>query len=329
MNFQKVDDSVVEELFILSEYIKRNFEENGNKEEIDWVVSNYKSIFLYEDSSLNETMFHVRQMLIQYENSINKFEDIDFFDYNDYINKDIYEEWIHNAYNLTLKYRLSIGDLVNPYDFLDIIERIVGKKFKIFSAAVIFDEFSDLNESWLKFVLDFNTKTLCILVDIDSDSLSIKEFSNKSILNICAAKQKFKLSMKSDEIEMVSKMTRQDRSRKYRSTQMSLYNRSLGIYIWDRIKKENCSLSSIRDFLKKNNLFMKDGKLCEDKCAYCGKSDECLRILNSYYGVTNACIQKSTVLPFDKSHGIKNIKFSSFFFPRCNYNLDRSFEKKS
>ncbi len=152
-----VPQRVNEENFILAEYVKRNFEQYADNNDVRWVIENWNYPVINKDEELYKIQNIIRHFFIQSEkNKNNSLKTIEFFDFTDFFYRKKLKEWIDYAYGLSIKYGLSVSDILFPYDMECIIRMIVENKTN-FYPTIFFNH--DIQENSRGCITNYNEKS--------------------------------------------------------------------------------------------------------------------------------------------------------------------------
>ncbi len=281
----------LEECFFLhNEYCKRSFEELASEEEFYFVVT-----------VLNEMLekynyIDIYKLIAEYEKNAHG----EVCNYNQQISSmDIDDDIVFKLYNVSKEWKVYAVELIEPVDMKTLFNELQDKNFRLPFVAPFSEEEitrSAINEYGYAVYLSQN-KELVIRIDFSNKYKKQENLINKISYEICIFKYTNNIEMTDIERNFLKQIANKDKSSSYRSS--SFYNRIIGLYIWDILKKnQRLTFKEIRDIIVKEGIYKYKKEACSfEKCSYCESNEGCLRVLTENYKVAAASILQKRIIP--------------------------------
>lgn len=319
-----VDNRVSEENFLYSEYIKRYFEEYADENDRRWVIENWKFPIISQNMELCEIQNYVRQFLIQYDDKLNKCTTNDFYELKSIFDNKKLKSWAVTAHNISLKYGLSISDILFPFDMLDVLNKIVDDNFS-FKETIFFDKQASEKIRGFSTFYDQEKRVLVFTVDIGSEVLDIDKLLTDISVPMIVLRDSFGYSISQSEKDLLVKFSKTDISKNYRSSPNLLYSRAIGLFSWDKIKLNSWTIDDVMIYLHENNLILKKNKkrlkynICKNECRNCNEKESCRRFFADCFRFAALSIKNKKIVPTSASGSVNNLSFSKNKFDRVLY----------
>lgn len=316
---------VNEENFILAEYVKRNFEQYADNNDVQWVIENWNYPVINKDEELYKIQNIIRHFFIQSEKiKNNNLKTIEFFDFNDFFDRKKLEEWIENAYMFSVKYGLSVSDILFPYDMECIVKMIVENNTN-FYPTIFFNNTIQENSRGCVSNYDDKTKMLSFHINLNDDLLDVENIVTAISMSMTLLRCQLGYSVSNFEKNMMNKAATLDNSGNYRSSQILAYSRSVGLFAWDMKKIKKWSIEDIMTYLHNNNLILKKDKnrlkynICKKVCKECNELESCKKFFAESYRFASLSIRDNRIVPTSAQGSVKNLVFSNKTFDRVEY----------
>ncbi len=309
MNLNLFIDAVVqEENFLLSEYIKRNFEQYSCQSDVEFALNNWTFPLKNKNDDIYKIQNYIRQILIQYDNFIKGNRCGENYDFSDLLIKErtLINNWIVRAHEVSFKNKLSIADIIFPFDMEYILRCVVDGPVK-FGTTVFLNNYTD--QDYRNFYSFLNKKS-------NADIGNLHEL----ITNFISGTMDFGIDL--DRLRKISKV---DRSTKYRSNRYRVYSSAVGLFVWDNNRTRGWSIDESFQYLRDNNLFIRKNKddeileLCSDDCSYCGKIEDCRKSVADKYKNATFCINNKSMVSTKTSGSAIKVEHSRVIFERIKY----------
>lgn len=311
--FPCVDPAVVEVNFFKSEFYKRHFEEFGDNKDVNYVLNKFEEYLKFYDGDYKKALSKSRQIIINYGQRKNKKNVYDFYNIIEEFDVKFFESWIDKAYKLSLKYRLSVFDLVCPNDFQIIVKSILLNSFKP-EVEVLFDNQIDGVDVGYVFNYDKQLKKISMVIDVSDDIQDSELLVSNAARALVLLKRNIGLAVSDADRNLLIQASKEDIDKNYRTN--GRYARAIGVAIWDLKKEKKFNLDESIKYLRKNELIYRKGMLCAENCGICVEINECKRLFRDYYRNVCESISKSQIIPTSESgKSIKKLK-SKFQFKR-------------
>lgn len=319
-----VERRVNEENFLYAEYIKRHVEEYADDDDRKWILKNWNYPLIDKTNDIYKIQNYIRQFFIQYENILKNNLTMNFYDLTEIFDKNKLSEWCDTAYNLSIKYGLSIADSIYPFDMKDVLERVVDNNF-IFKETIFFDEKSPEKIRGFSSFYDQKKKNLVLSIDIASDILDVEKLLTDISIPVILLRDSFGYAISQFEKDLLTKFSKTDMSAHYRSSPNLLYSRAVGLFAWDKIKIDKWNIDEVKDYLYSNNLILRKNKkrlkyyICNEECVRCNEKESCRRFFADSFRFAAFSIKEKRIVPSSVSGSVKNLSFTDNIFDRVVY----------
>ena len=303
--FPCVDPDVAEANFFISEYCKRHFEEYADKKDVDFILDKFNEYVSINDNDYKKALSKSRQVLINYEQKINNKIIYDFYNIVEDKDEAFFNSWIKRAYKLTLKYKISVFDLVCPRNFYQVLSYIVQDKFHP-DVEIIFCK--NVSNVGYEFKYDEQINKIAMIIDV-SDNIQDSEFlASNAAGALILHKRRLGLKTSDSDRNILIQASKNDINKNFRAN--GIYNRSAGILIWDLKRLYGCKFEEAILKMREKNLIYREGIQCIESCSYCVDKVACVRYYRDSYA--NACkaILNSNIYSTSKPAKIRK-KFAS------------------
>jgi len=306
-----VDPAVVEVNFFKSEYYKRHFEEYGDKDDINFVLNKFNEFSEFYKNYFNKVLSKSRQILINYEGVINKRLIHDYYNIVDEYDDNFFKSWIDRAYKITLKYKLSVFDLVCPKNFVNVIEQILSNSFKP-KLEVIFEP----EEAHVGYVIgyDENKKKILMIIDVSNDIQDSELLMSNAARALVLLKRRIGLKTSEADRNLLIQASKSDNDENYRIN--GRYGRAVGILIWDFRRLQGVDVEYAIKFLRNKKLIYRNKEICTEICDVCVEKKECERFFKDCYRFACMSILKLKIVATSEKGKSKKKFLSQIKFKR-------------
>lgn len=267
---------------------------------------------------------YIRQFLIQCDDKLNGHTTINFHELKLFFDYEKLKSWSNLAHNLTLKYGLSISDILFPFDMCDVLNKIVDDDF-VFKESIFFDKKVSEKIRGFSTFYDQEKRSLVLTIDIGSEVLDVDKLLTDISVPMIVLRDSFGYSISQSEKDLLVKFSKTDISKNYRSSPNFLYSRAIGLFSWDKIKLSGWTIDDVMIYLHENSLILKKNKkrlkynICKNECKICDEKESCRKFFADSFRVAALSIKSNIIVPTSASGSVKNLSFSNNKFDRVLY----------
>lgn len=312
----KFPESIEQELFIKSEYLKRHFEDKADPKTIAWLK---EECFAPLTGFLGDTEWKidiVRECIIKRE----KERRCEIYKESIRIPFDLakFTPWADKLLETSGKYKIYAPELLYPLDMEKALH--IAKENAPLPKQRPFDDEPDSENIFQEYGYRTRSKTpksLTIEIDFSGEHASSHLTAQRVFFEVVMFKLTSGILLTDEENEQLAALLSSEKSGKFRSH--SFYNRLIGLFAWDMKKKHNLGFKEIRRKLTDNNLYIYDKKFCSTAdCMGCYSQENCIKALNVNYRIAANSIKVMAIIPtsskLDKIHPNPDAPFLERYF---------------